>query len=158
MKAKSILIVCFLIFLSNYICFGQSAIVSSGADAEGNGTLSTSIGQIATIPTESLDFNMSPGVQQAFEISVTTGLVPEFASGISLTVYPNPTKDFIYVKTLLIDRFTFRLSDVKGVMIQRGEFESERMIDITPLLPGTYFLQISSGTIQAKSYTIIKPN
>ena len=91
--------------------FAQSAVVSSGGDFSGTScSISYSVGQVGYNAYEgSIQFN--EGVQQPYEIYEITDNDPisdeitfnlrsnleseEVASSISLSVYPNPTDDFL---------------------------------------------------------------
>ncbi len=70
-------------------------------------------------------------------------------------IYPNPTADFIYVKTAKGD-FKFALTDIHGKVIASGRFigAGAHRINLQQFSAGTYFL--SSDTFQGIKEVIIK--
>ncbi len=99
------------------------------------------------------------GVQQAFEISVVTGL--EQAKGINLSVsaYPNPTTDYL---TLSIGEFdisnlSYQLYDMNGKLLQNAKITgNQTSIVMSNFVPANYFVKVIQGNKEVKTFKIIK--
>lgn len=71
------------------------------------------------------------------------------------TIYPNPTKDIIHVKTKL-DIKTFKITSTLGLNIQEGQVINN-MIDLSKLAIGVYYISLfDSKGIQLINNKIIK--
>lgn len=58
-------------------------------------------------------------------------------------IYPNPTTDFVYVKTPRSEDSPFRIYDTHGTLLFEGVFEvTNPVIDLKNLSPGIYFLRL----------------
>jgi hypothetical protein len=105
---------------------------------------------------------VAQGVQQPFEISVVTGL--EEAKGINLSVsaYPNPTTDFLNLKVdastpLSIQSMSYQLYDINGKLLENKKIEgNETSIVMSNLVPATYFVKVTEGNKEVKTFKIIK--
>ncbi len=64
----------------------------------------------------------------------------------TINVYPNPTQSIITVK---VDKHTkWNLTDLQGRSVISGQASEEFEVDLTTLMSGIYFLQMSSGSLQ----------
>ena len=136
----------------------QIAIPASGGNATGNGTVSYSIGQVVYTVNTNLG-SVAQGVQQPYEISVITAI--EDAKDISLvfSVYPNPTTDFLTLKVMNYDmeNLSFWLYGVNGNLIETRKISAgETQISMTNQLSGSFFLKITEGNKEVKTFKIIK--
>ncbi|MDD4149703.1 MAG: T9SS type A sorting domain-containing protein [Bacteroidales bacterium] len=138
----------------------QTSINATGGNASGSGgSVSYSVGQVVYTTNTGTNGSVAQGVQQAFEISVVTGL--EQAKGINLAIsaYPNPTTDYL---TLSIDEFdisnlSYQLYDMNGKLLQNEKITgNQTSIVMSNLVPATYFVKINQGTKEVKSFKIIK--
>jgi hypothetical protein len=83
----------------------QQATTATGGNASGSGgAVAYSVGQIVYTTNIGTTGSLAQGVQQAFEISVVTGIKNETKTSMSLVVFPNPTTSFLnlqiaYLKT-----------------------------------------------------------
>lgn len=158
MKIKSLLIL-FIVFISNFVV-AQSAITVSGSNGSSTtGSVSYSVGQ----PIYATDFasngSVSEGVQQPYEIS--TVLSTQEAQGINLflSVFPNPTSDFVTLKVTNYDfeALNFQLVDANGKLyLDEKTASNETKIEIGNLLSSVYFLKISDGKKELKTFKILK--
>ena len=94
-----------------------------------------------------------------FSLTGSTSL-NEISSVNEFQIYPNPTKDYLYVKALfeigqIVD---YRIYTVEGkeVFGDRLSFEKETLIDVSSLKNGLYLLQIQSRNRNICSYKFIK--
>ena len=141
----------------------QTAVPATGGNASGSGgTVSYSVGQVVYTTNLGTTGSVAQGVQQPFEISVVTGL--EEAKGINLSVsaYPNPTTDFLNLKvdastTISIQSMSYQLFDISGKLLETKKLEgNETNIVMSNLVPATYFVKITDGNKEVKTFKIIK--
>lgn len=138
----------------------QTTSTASGGEAAGSGgTLSYSVGLVAYSANAGTNGSVTEGVQHPYEFSVATGI--EEAKGINLkvTAYPNPTTDYL---TLRVDKFdlsnlTFILYDINGKFIQTQKLTgTETYINMSTLVPSTYFVKILNNNKFIKIFKIVK--
>lgn len=138
----------------------QEAVPASGGNGSGSGgSLSYTVGQVAYTTNSGTDAAEAQGVQQPFEISVVTGI--EDAKGISLefVVYPNPTTDFIILKTGDYDvrNVKYILYNVGGQVLESNQLQgNETNISMQAYKPSTYFLKVVDNNREIKTFKIIK--
>lgn len=138
----------------------QKAVLCTGKDATGSGgSVSYSIGQTVYTTELASGFSVTAGVQQPFEISTVTGI--KEASGISLEciVFPNPTADLLHLK-IESNRpvgLTYQLLDTFGKSTSIQPVHSSNTdIHMSAYPSGVYFLRVSSGQKDLKTFKIIK--
>ncbi len=149
-----------------FLCLGltglhaQESINATGNNALGSGgSASYSVGQVFYTTNTGTNGSVAQGVQQPYEISIVTAI--DEAIGISLTVsaYPNPTSDYI---TLVVNDFEssqlhFQLFDLQGKLLQSEKIKgSQTSINMSNLLPATYFIKVAQGNKELKTFKIIK--
>lgn len=141
----------------------QETVPASGSNATGSGgTVSYTIGQLVYTTSIGSNGSVSHGVQQPYEISEVTGI--EEAKEILLQCFatPNPATEFIKLKVDIsakydIKSMSFHLYDLNGKLIETKKLvESETSIDMSALVPATYFLNVVNGKETIKSFKIIK--
>ena len=166
LKLKSLGIATLLTFtVSLSTATAQENANAAGGDALGSGgTASYSVGQVLYTTNTGTNGSVAQGVQQPYEISVVTGL--EEVKGINLSVeaYPNPTTDFL---TLSIDdnvqirhalsQLSFQLYDSNGKLLQHDKITGTHTgIVMSNLIPAAYFLKVTEGNKEVKTFKIIK--
>ncbi len=138
----------------------QEAISASGGEASStDGTVSYTIGQVFYAEDNDADGSVTPGVQQAYEITVSDGI--EEAAGINLTMtaFPNPTIDQL---TLSVENFnnedlSYQLFDMAGRLVISGEMnEQNTQINMDDLERATYMLLVNRDNKIIKTFKIIK--
>lgn len=162
MKLMKIIPVLFIICSSSLTGVqAQHAVVPSGGEGSGSGgSFSYSIGQIVYQATAGPTASISEGVQQAYEVSIVTGLSE--ISTFSIQVYPNPTTDYLFLNMEQlngesIDELTYEIMDLHGRrLISEPIISATTQIDMKTLAPAAYFLQIRLGSQEIKSIKIIK--
>lgn len=143
----------------------QEAIPAAGGNASGRGgSVSYSVGQVVyTTNTSGTVGSVAQGVQQPYEISVVTGI--EEAKGINFMVsaYPNPTTDFLNLKvdasstTLSIQSMSYQLFDISGKLLENKKLTSnETTITMENRVAATYFVKVTQGNKEVKTFEIIK--
>ncbi len=90
MKRSFVFITFCFSFLSS---FAQSTISAAGYEANGDGSMSATIGQVFFLETND-NGRISHGVQQAYLISAETGID---ITDIQLLVHANPTNNLLHL-------------------------------------------------------------
>jgi len=149
-----------IIFLSLFLVdlTAQSNAVASGGEASGTGgTMSYTVGQLDYATNTGDGGITTQGVQQPFEISVTTGIL-ETGINLQAVVFPNPATDRV---ELQIDDdvsalpLTFTLYDVNGQMLNHVRItENPMTIPLSGLTSGVYILSVSSPYALLKTFKI----
>lgn len=139
----------------------QEAVSTSGNTAAGSGgSASYTIGQVSYTSNIGSRGSISQGVQQAFEISIVSGI--EEGNNISLTIhaYPNPTTNNLILKTddLKMKHYRAVLLDINGNMLSEHSItSSETIIPMEQFATQTYFLKvIESPSREVKTFKVIK--
>ena len=142
------------------VSFGLRAQVSvnaAGGNATGDGGLvSFSVGQMAFSANVGTNGSVTEGVQQPYEISVLS--VAEQAENINLSVYPNPSTDYLYLTTSdEISNLSYQLFDMNGRLLQSEKIVGNQTnINMQGLVSATYFVKVNQGNKTVKSFKIIK--
>ncbi len=160
MKNKIVALVFSLLLFSIYLQ-AQETITTTGGNASGSGgSVSYSIGQVVYTTHSGISGSIAQGVQQPYEIFLITGI--ERNPGIQLTIaaYPNPTVDFLTltVSDHTISDLEYQLYDMNGRLLNNKLLTGDKtQIDMTKLVPATYFLHIlEGGKSNIKTFKIIK--
>lgn len=138
----------------------QESVNATGGNALGSGgSVSYSVGQVVYTTNTGTKGSVAQGVQQAYEISVVTGI--EEAKGISLNVsaYPNPTSNYLTVKVEKYEtaNLKYYLFDINGRLLQTVKSTGiETQITMSNLVPATYFVKVISNNQSIKEFKIIK--
>ena len=136
----------------------QTSVNATGTNASGSGgTVSYSVGQVVYTTNTGASGSVAQGVQQAYEI-FTVG-IKETELNIFLTVFPNPTTDYL---TLSIDDFeisnlSYQLYDMNGKLLQNEKITgNQTSIVMSNLFPANYFVKVIQGNKEVKTFKIIK--
>ena len=153
------------ILISGCLLFGaanlraQQGTNASGGNATGSGgSASFTVGQIDYITATGSGGAVTQGVQQPYEILITTGIETK---GIDLTasVYPNPATDFVLLKIENSNsaNFTFQLYTIQGKILLNKKVESnETSISMADLADAIYFIKVFNNNKEVKTFKIIK--
>jgi len=138
----------------------QSSGNATGGNASGSGgSASYSVGQVVYNTNSGTNGSVAHGVQQPFEISEVSGLEEANDINLSVSVYPNPTTDYL---TLRIDEFeisnlSFQLYDMSGKLLQSEKITgNQTSIIMSNLVPATYFVKVIQANKEVKTFKIIK--
>ena len=107
-----------LVLLSPFGLHAQVSVNAAGGNAAGDGGfVSFSVGQTAFSANAGLNGSVTQGVQQPYEISVLS--VSENAENINLSVYPNPSTDYLYLTSSdEISGLSYQLFDMNGRLLK----------------------------------------
>lgn len=139
--------------------FTQESVHASGGNATGSGgTVNYSVGQVVYTTNNSSEGSVAQGVQHAYQI--TNVSINEKNSNISLTVFPNPTSDFL---NLQIENFndetrSYQISDTQGKIIGHGNIvTTQTQIGMHELPRAVYYIHVLDNQNQIiQSFQIIK--
>lgn len=153
-----ILITAILFIFGYSILFAQQATVVSGGNASGStGTVSYTIGQIDYTTNTGSTGSAMQGVQQPYEIS-TIG-INDIIIDLSLSIFPNPSNDFLTLKyeNYKFESTSYELYDSDGKLIETNKLlNNQTIINMSQLIPATYFLKVTTETKELKVFKIIK--
>jgi hypothetical protein len=138
----------------------QEAIPATGGNASGSGgSVSYSVGQVIYTTNTGTHGSVAQGVQQPYEISVVTGIEEAIGINVSVLAYPNPVTEFLKLKveSYKVVNLSYQLYDMIGRLLENKKITgNETNIAMSNHLPATYFLKITEGTKEVKTFKIIK--
>ena len=139
----------------------QDSLTSAGGKATGSGgTASYSVGQVVYTTNTGTNGSVSQGVQQVYKISTVRLGTRETEPNISLSIYPNPTKDNLTLKIgdYNNEKLSFRLYDMLGKLLSNGKIVTqETKIEMTNLPSTTYFVNVvNQENKKVQTFKIIK--
>lgn len=149
------------------LCFlqaqAQSGFNSGGGDAAASQVnVSYSIGQLFYEPYSSYGgaVKVTPGVQQAYLISVVTENETIDADAVDINLYPNPVTDYLEL-SIKSDGISGDLQailyDLTGNTIGIYPVNTPiTRIQAAALEPGVYLLKVTSGNAGIKTFKVIK--
>ena len=153
-----------LFFLSFLFSFSMKAQTShqvlsaSGGDATGSGgSVGYSVGQIVYTTSTGTTGSVAQGVEQAYEI-YSVG-IKETTLNISLSVFPNPTSDFLTLKVedYNNEALSYNLIDEQGKLIVSAQITNqETQVAMSTLARGSYFINIVQANKKIQTFKIIK--
>jgi len=104
--------------------------------------------------SENLALTNPNGVTATFDKYILVD-VEEFQRN-TFTIYPNPSKDFIHIKSNGLDFEFVEIFNIKGKQILRKEFSNQNSIDVSQLEKGIYILQVTSVQGDKSSQKFLK--
>jgi Secretion system C-terminal sorting domain len=155
---------CFLVILFCCgLCIalqGQETIPATGGNAAGSGgSVSYTVGQIASSTLSWTNGTVTQGVQQPYEISVVTDIRNTEDINLKCIVYPNPTSGIakLVFESPDFDNVRYQLFDLNGVLLKDKTVESrETEISLENLSSSVYFLKVLKNNFEIKVFKIVK--
>ena len=147
----------FLLIL-NGIQAQQTTLPTGGNTSGIGGSSSYSVGQILYSTNIGANGSEAQGVQQPYEISITTG-INKTDINLELLVYPNPTTTFLKLKVenQQVESLSFQIFDMQGKLVENNKLTSNTTtINLEALPKSTYFLNITDNNQLIKTFKIIK--
>ena len=160
---QKILFIKILLLFFIFCVQAQDSFNSGGGDvAVPQANVSYSIGQPFYEPYFSYggSLKVAPGVQQAYLISVVTSNETISANVADIKLYPNPVTDYLellFNSDEQFDNLQAVLYSMSGSLI--GIYSVNiplTRIQADTLEPGVYLLKITSGSIEIKTFKVIK--
>ena len=135
----------------------QEAVTTTGGEATGTGgTASYTVGQVVYSTNIGTNGSMAQGVQQPYEISTTVG-INETSINLALSVYPNPTTNYLTLKVEDNSNLSYQLYDLQGKLIEnRNIVDNSTIVKMEGLPKATYFLKVTKNNKSVKTFKIIK--
>ena len=148
-----ILIVTFALSLQ-----AQKNIISAGGNSTGTGgNVSFSIGQIDYLYNSNGSFSVSQGLQQVYNLTLTSVRNNFVEDDRNINIYPNPTRDGIYISFQKYNEASYVIYDLTGNLISNNIIENaSTYISLNQLPAATYIILITQTKMQQKSYQIVK--
>ena len=137
----------------------QVTVCTSGGDADGNGSISFTVGQPFYIEANNYNGTILPGVQQTYLISRVETANVDIIPSIQLKIYPNPTANDL---SIVIDNgqgtpLYYLITDNLGRKLRESEINHiQTNIDISSFAPSVYYLQIYNKAKRLKTFKIVK--
>lgn len=154
---KHTLFIAFFVFYYLAIQAQQHEVIASAGDyfKNSNGALSWTIGEVITESLNGSNVSLGQGFQQTN--IVITEIQKPLLNDISVDVFPNPTNDYLNVKTAKEPFLKYQLVDMNGKIIEQNIIEnSNYKISVKYLLKGIYFIKFFDNNNAVKTYKIIK--
>ena len=136
----------------------KQVIGPSGATFEnGNNKLSYTAGEVAVgaMTDEDGTYQLGNGYYPSLNLSTLTTETPELQ--LQAKVFPNPTKEVIYITHPTEQYFEVRITDVSGKQILQTVHQKQQPLNVQTLTTGTYFVTVTTkDSKQTNTYKIIK--
>jgi len=137
----------------------QETVTTTGGDATGaGGSSSYTVGQVVYTTNTGTNGSVAQGVQQPYEISTTVG-INETTINLALSVYPNPTTNYLQLKVEdeKLENLTYQLIDLQGKVIENKKVTAtSSTIEMEGLPKAIYFLNVNDNNKIVKTFKIIK--
>ena len=158
MKTYTLSFLAFLLSFSVQAQTSHQVLSATGGDASGSGgTVAYSVGQIAYTTSTGTTGSLAQGVEQAYEI-YSVG-IKETALNISLSVFPNPTSDFLTLKVQDYNNeaLSYNLLDEQGKLVLNEQIiTQDTQVAMSTLARGAYFINIVQANKKIQTFKIIK--
>lgn len=153
MIQKTLLIASIVSFSVNV--FSQDVISNLGDSYnDSNNIIDFSIGEVVTFTGTTSDNNLTQGFHQTNWIFVS---IKDHVPSYQAVIFPNPTDEFLNIKTSLYENISYSLHDEMGKLILKGNLLSEETgLELSPLATGRYSLILSDSKENLKTFNIIK--
>ena len=159
MKTNTLIV--FLAFLLSFSVNAQTShqvLSASGGDATGSGgSVAYSVGQIIYTSHTGTTGSVAQGVEQAYEI-YSVG-IKETTLNISLSVFPNPTSDFLTLKVedYNNEALNYTLLDEQGRLVFNEQITTQdTQVAMSTLARGAYFINVLQANKKIQTFKIIK--
>ena len=157
MKHKKTMTIITSLLVGIGVTNAQETVTTTGGEASGTGgTASYSVGQVVYTTATGTNGSVAQGVQQPYEISTTVG-IKETSINLELSVYPNPTTDYLTLKVADFETLNFQLIDIQGRIIENKKVTTSNTILKMEALPkAVYFLNVTKNNRIIKTFKIVK--
>ena len=157
MKHKNTITSVAFLFLGLGGLHAQETVLPTGGEATGTGgTASYSVGQVVYTTATGTNGSVAQGVQQPFEISTTVG-INETTINLEMSVYPNPTTNYLTLKTDDNANLSYQLIDMQGKVIEsKNVVSNPSNISLEGQPKAIYFLNVVNNNQVVKTFKIIK--
>jgi len=158
MKTYTLSFLAFLLSLSVNAQTAHQVLSATGGDATGSGgTVAYSVGQIVYTTNTGTTGSVAQGVHQAYEIS-SVG-IKETALNISLSIFPNPTSDYLTLKVedYNNEALSYNLINEQGKLVMNEQITNQdTQVAMSTLARGAYFINVLQANKKIQTFKIIK--
>lgn len=157
MNSTKIISSILFLFTGLFGLVAQESTNTTGGEASGTGgTTSYSVGQIAYTTITETNGTVQLGVQQSYEIFSISG-IDKSPILLEISIYPNPTKDFLVLKVEEYTNLNYQLINMRGKVIESKTINTNStVVDLETLPKATYFLKVNNKAISMRTFKIIK--
>ena len=124
--------------------------------SNGNNQLSFTAGEIVVggMTAEDGSFQLGNGYYPSLDLSVLSIESP--TTNLLVKVYPNPTKELIFITHPISNSFKVFISDLTGKVLFQKQVGKQEPINIERYPTGTYLINVTTEDKKTNSYKIIK--
>ena len=156
---KLLLLSASFIFVCSYgQTISKQVIGTAGATFENvNNKLSYTAGELAVgaMTDEDGTYQLGNGYYPSLNLSTLSSETPELQ--LQVKVFPNPTKEVIYITHPTEQFFDVRITDISGKQILQTAYQKQQALSVQRLTTGTYFITVTTKqSKQTNTYKIIK--
>ena len=119
------------------------------------GSLHWTVGEIATTQFENGDI-LSEGFHQTYPGLLFTSIWELSDLDIQFEVFPNPTSNWLNIRTDQQEQLHFMLTTILGQTLLQKEFALTTQLDLSPFPAGIYLLRITRDGQFVKTFKIQK--
>ncbi|MDA9125554.1 T9SS type A sorting domain-containing protein [Flavobacteriaceae bacterium] len=123
----------------------------------GNNKLSYSVGEavVGAMTDEDGTYQLGNGYYPSLNLSTLNTETPELQ--LQVKVFPNPTKEVIYITHPTEQFFEVNITDINGKQILQTQYQKQQPLSVQTLTTGTYFVTVTTkDSKQTNTYKIIK--
>ena len=148
-----------LLNLSSYSQTISKQVISPGGETfeNGNNSLSHTVGEVAVgaMTDEDGTYQLGNGYYPSLNLSTLNTETPELK--LQVKVFPNPTKEVIFITHPTEQFFEVKIADISGKQILQTAHQKQQPLSVQTLTKGTYFITVTTkDSKQTNTYKIIK--
>ena len=148
-----------LLNLSSYSQTISKQVIGPGGQTfeNGNNSLSHTVGEVAVgaMTNEDGTYQLGNGYYPSLNLSTLNTETPELK--LQVKVFPNPTKEVIFITHPTEQFFEVKIADVSGKQILQTAHQKQQPLSVQTLTKGTYFITVTTkDSKQTNTYKIIK--
>lgn len=151
-----------LFFIISIKGFSQSIskqVIGPGGQTyeNGNNKLSYTLGEVAVgaMTDEDGTYQLGNGYYPSLDLTPLSIETPDL--DLKIKVFPNPSKEVIFITHPTEQFFNLSISDVSGKQILQTVHQKEQPLNVQTLTIGTYFITVTTKeSKQTNTYKIIK--
>ena len=148
-----------LVSISSYSqTISKQIIASAGTTLENsNNRISYTAGElvVGAMTDEDGTYQLGNGYYPSLNLSTLNTETPELK--LQVKVFPNPTKEVIYITHPTEQFFDVRITDISGRQILQTAHQKEQPLSVQTLTTGTYFITVTTKeSKQTNTYKNLK--
>ena len=156
---RYVILIFMLLSLSSYSQSISKQVIGPGGQTfeNGNYKLSYSVGEVAVgaMTDEDGTYQLGNGYYPSLNLSTLNTENPELQ--LQVKVFPNPTKEVIYITHPTEQFFEVRITEVSGKQILQTAHQKQQPLNVQTLTTGTYFVTVTTKeSKQTNTYKIVK--